>query len=334
MTTSAILDRDAAAKRLGKDADGAFRFEAAAPEITPAEGGDAERPRGKIKMFSRSAKPVEHPWWWAPVVHDFAGMKHKPSIPIDYRHDDRQDMGYLNVFNVTPEGLTCEGELIAFKPDDRAAECLYKGPKGVPYSASIDFDGPMRLEDVPNGMSAVVNGQTFQGPLIVVREWTLFGVALCLYGADTDAASQFNKRGLGSAQLQKEGTAVDGNDKGAPASAAEAAEWHKKSRDELQKFVGKFGAENGAKWFGEGKTYAEALELHTEALGTQLTAANKATEDANAKLAAVKLGEEGGGQFNEGEQGGKGGKKSDSGLSKFGACFSLPKKTPAAATKG
>lgn len=45
---------------------------------------------------------------------------------------------------------------------------------------------------------------------------------------------------------------------------------------ELKKFVAKFGAENGAKWFVEGKTFEQALALHAQELETKL--AKQSTE--------------------------------------------------------
>lgn len=53
---------------------------------------------------------------------------------------------------------------------------------------------------------------------------------------------------------------------------------------EMNRFTAKFGAVNGAKWFSEGKTFSEALELSHEDLGRQLAAKDGET----AKLLAAK----------------------------------------------
>lgn len=60
---------------------------------------------------------------------------------------------------------------------------------------------------------------------------------------------------------------------------------------ELARFVTKFGAENGTKWFTEQKTYQDALELHVEVLSERAKAAEEAAKAAEQKLASAQLGE-------------------------------------------
>lgn len=61
---------------------------------------------------------------------------------------------------------------------------------------------------------------------------------------------------------------------------------------ELEKFTTKFGAVNGVEWFSKNKSYEEALELHTAQLTQKLDEATKQAEQLNARLNALKLGEE------------------------------------------
>ena len=61
---------------------------------------------------------------------------------------------------------------------------------------------------------------------------------------------------------------------------------------ELSRFTSRFGAANGAKWFSENKTFAEALELHVEVMQAELSAANEARTAAEEKLASLSLGEQ------------------------------------------
>lgn len=77
----------------------------------------------------------------------------------------------------------------------------------------------------------------------------------------------------------------------APAQQAEPTDERSKFALELKRFTERFGAENGTKWFTEGKTFAEALELHSELLQKQLTAANAKIADQEKKLGAVPRGE-------------------------------------------
>lgn len=148
-----------------------------------------------IKIFARSAQPIDH-WWWGRVVHDMAGMTGKDRIPIDYCHDDKEVIGFMNKRELTDDGLLLSGALVPFakRQDDRATEVLHKSALGVPYEGSIDFRGEMAVEDVPAGVSTEVNGFQFAGPGVVIRQWTLRGVALCPYGADANTHAEFSNQ--------------------------------------------------------------------------------------------------------------------------------------------
>jgi hypothetical protein len=115
---------------------------------------------------------------------------HKSRIPIDYVHDAKEIVGYLNKFDATSGDLVTSGALVPFKDSDRATEIVHKMKAGVPYEASINFGGDgIKVEEVADGMVAQVNGYQFDGPGIIVREWPLRGVAICPYGADANTES-------------------------------------------------------------------------------------------------------------------------------------------------
>lgn len=71
-------------------------------------------------------------------------------------------------------------------------------------------------------------------------------------------------------------------------AANSAAQW----KAELKKFTDKFGAENGTKWFTDGKTYTEALELHVDAINRQMAASETEKQQLSDKLSALHTGEE------------------------------------------
>ena len=68
------------------------------------------------------------------------------------------------------------------------------------------------------------------------------------------------------------------------------AELLAKFQAKLGEFTAKFGAENGAKWFGEGKTFEQGLELHCAALQAQLNAKDEEIAALQQQVAAAKLG--------------------------------------------
>jgi len=111
----------------------------------------------------------------------------------------------------------------------------------------------------------------------------------------------------GDAQLSQGATTSDATPAAAPAAAANgdaaaatpataaapgsATLTPTDAVKQLQQFVADFGAENGGKWFGEGKSHAEALQLHSASLAAQLKAANEANAQLTQKLAASQMGE-------------------------------------------
>lgn len=143
-----------------------------------------------IRLVARSGKPIEH-WFWGRVVHDLSGMQlHKSRIPIDYVHDDKEVIGYLNKFDTESGDLVTSGALVPFKETDRATEIIHKNKAGVPYEASINFGGDgIKIQQVLKNEIAAVNGYDFEGPGIIIREWPLRGVAVCPYGADSNTES-------------------------------------------------------------------------------------------------------------------------------------------------
>ncbi|MFA5423466.1 MAG: hypothetical protein WC374_06365 [Phycisphaerae bacterium] len=143
-----------------------------------------------VRLVARTGKAIEH-WFWGRVVHDLAGMHlSKSRIPIDYVHDSKEIVGYLNHFDTASGDLVTSGALVPFKESDRATEIIHKSRAGVPYEASINFGGDgIKVQEVGEKEITEVNGAQFEGPGIIIREWPLRGVAICPYGADANTSS-------------------------------------------------------------------------------------------------------------------------------------------------
>jgi hypothetical protein len=161
-------------------------------EMSFGDNGDGAKSQ-PVTLRARSSEPIAH-WFWGKVVHDFAGMKMaKDRIPIDYCHDSKDIVGYANRHEIDENGLTLSGALVPFKDSDRASEIVHKTNSGVPYEASIFFGGDgIKVEHVNAGITAFANGREYQGPITIVREWPLRGVAVCPYGADAHTSSMFS----------------------------------------------------------------------------------------------------------------------------------------------
>lgn len=280
-----------------------------------AKKKDGESNETPITMLARSSQPIEH-WYWGKIAHDLSGMQlRKENLPLDYCHDPSQIVGVGTEFTTDAAGLHVSGKLISAFAGDRVDEITKLAAAGVPYEASIDFYGPMKLERVRENEVAQVNGQQFEGPGLIVRKWMLNAVAVCPLGADSNTRSQFAAGDHADVEItlhDPEATAMSvSTNKPAetkttdtPADAALLAQQQtppaavpapedpvKQFAAKLAQFNAEFGAVNGSKWAAEGKTYEEALKLHAADLSAQLTAKGKENEELQTKLAAVNTGE-------------------------------------------
>ena len=155
-----------------------------------SNGDDAKT--APIEILARSSKPIWH-WYWGNIVHDMSGMRtNKDRIALDYCHDPGDVIGFGNKFDTTTGDLVISGALTPFKKEDRAEEILHKHGLGVPYEGSIFFGEDAKLEQIMEGVSVTVNGETLEGPLLVVREWTLRGCAVCPYGMDPNTETRLS----------------------------------------------------------------------------------------------------------------------------------------------
>lgn len=287
----------------------AFRFRvgtwqfAADAQVTTSADGKSEAP---ITLLARSPEPIYHPCWGM-IVHDMSGLKlRKERCPLDYCHWDAEPIGFGDQFSLTADGLQVSGKLISFLPNDRAAEVIFKMKAGVPYEASIDFsDGQAVLEEVPPGMTVQVNGYDFTGPGVVVRQWSLLGVAVCPFGADPHTSSDLADEAqqltipytLGKFSMSNSGTASESGETTTtpapqttppPETSVTTASPEQLTRSEMQRYVTRFGADRGTQYFFAGKNFTEALEEHCQSLQTQLQASRDEVADLKQRLSLAK----------------------------------------------
>jgi hypothetical protein len=121
---------------------------------------------------------------------------HKQRLTVDYAHNESEVLGYVNHFDTETGDLYLSGALTPWREDDRTSEVMFKMAAGVPYEASIFFGGDgIKIEEIGEGMTAMVNGRQFDGPGVVIREWPLRGVAICPYGADANTEASAMAQG-------------------------------------------------------------------------------------------------------------------------------------------
>lgn len=274
-----------------------------------------------IELFARSSEPVKH-WYWGDIYHDFSGMTHKGSVPIDYCHDDSEIIGVVNEFTVKPDGLYLSGHLVSVKEGDRVDQLVTLSAADVPYESSIDFRGNCQYEEIQRGFTAHVNGRQVEGPALIVRKWPLRGVAVCPHGMDPNTSSQFSADAklIDIQLLNSEGTmsgttatttdtkavatqqteankaaqtpVVPAQQTETPAAAKPAEDGLQQYRELLKKYTDKFGVELGTQYFTEGKNWEQSLEAFSDHLGKQLTAKTTENQQLSERLASVHTGEE------------------------------------------
>lgn len=146
-----------------------------------------------VTLKARSGGIVNH-WWFGRAVHDFAGMKPAAEkLPLDYCHFCDEVIGFSDKQDASSGDLMMSGHLVPFTAEDRASEVIHKAKLGVPYQASIYFDPEaLVIEEVSAGMKASANGQEFDGPVTIFRQWQLRGAAVCPYGMDANTSVQFS----------------------------------------------------------------------------------------------------------------------------------------------
>lgn len=115
------------------------------------------------------------------------------------------------------------------------------------------------------------------------------------FGVDADRASAFVARFLEARglelrekQMASEKTAPTPE---APKSEAAPAVTRESFAAELKRYTDAFGAENGAKWFGEGKSMIDCYAEHSKTQAAALKAAEDKAAAAESALSQVKLGE-------------------------------------------
>lgn len=265
----------------------------------PGEDGATLYP---FTMTARTFDGVDN-YWWGAMYHDFAGMIHDPTICVDFCHNDGEVIGTVNGFSVdSVAGLQLSGNLVSLQENDRAHQIWKQSRNKVPYQSSINFSdmSSLVIEQVQEGMSAQVNDRTVEGPGIIFRKWRLRGVAVCPYGLDPGTSTKFsNQDGPASVRISRSLTEMskettEPGDTGTtpePAKPQTELSANSVSRDELNRFVAKFGSENGVKWLVEdGLTYTQALERHTEALEAKLSQKGETVAELEGRIEAAKMG--------------------------------------------
>jgi len=121
-----------------------------------------------------------------PVVVDLTGLQiPSQTVPIRLDHERRQGVGHTQQVAVENGRLVADG--LVSRDTSWARDVARSGSNGFPWQASIGA-AVIKADFVPFGGRVEVNGQTFEGPLHVVRQAVLKEISFVESGADTDTS--------------------------------------------------------------------------------------------------------------------------------------------------
>ena len=147
-------------------------------EIT--KDGEEPLPHFTLVVYTGGkAYPKDFP---CPVVIDLDGLDIPcQKIPIRYEHKSYQGVGHTEKIEIIGHEVIAEG--VISRDTSWARDVAQSAKNGFPWQASMG--GPIHeTEYVPFGQTVVVNGQTFEGELYVIRNMTLKEISFVDLAAD------------------------------------------------------------------------------------------------------------------------------------------------------
>lgn len=297
----------------------AFRFDSA-PVVFVTSDSAPQEDEHRVEIMARTPGIVNH-WYWGRMIHDMAGCRHKDTLPLDWRHDPDEIIGYVDAVTADDNGLSVSALVQSLERGDRASTIIRRGRKKTPYEASIHWDEwDNLLEYLDKGFVATVNGLQVEGPLVIAREWTLRGIAITPYGVDSTTNTQFSagssvesipvslqpfKDAMSKETTSPAATTADKEptkDSAAqtqPAGAkaeqkpAPPADAHRDAaRGELARYMERFGTERGAEYFRDSVDYGQACEREIDFLRKQLATRDSELATERGKIQSLSLGEQ------------------------------------------
>ena len=167
---------------------------------------------------------------------------HKPTLIMDYNHDESEVIGHISNLRYEEGGLWGDAHLFSARAGDRAEEVILRILGGTPYEISptvmfSDSNGVV----IDEGFSDEVNGRTVEGPATIFVNTPIRGVSICPYGTD-----KFT--GITTLKMDKPG------DKTMAESKTKDALAH----PDLEEMISEFGESDGLKYYRAGLSIDEA----------------------------------------------------------------------------
>ena len=170
------------------------------------EGEQLTTPRiPRFSMVGYSGGVIRQAWSREPIVIDLAGMSVPSVIPIVFGHDYSLESVLGQGTGTVGSQLVIEGAILA--QCEAAMQVVQLGDRGYQWQASVGADVDEEYL-VADGDTAQINGQTFTGPLRVVKRSTLRECSFVTLGADAATAVTITAK-AGESPMSDETKAAD-----------------------------------------------------------------------------------------------------------------------------
>jgi hypothetical protein len=118
-------------------------------------------------------------WYWGNLALDLRGLKFAAmKLPVLDSHFTESRIGFTTE-QIIDAGVQFTGQ---FLRSEKAQGLRKDMQDGFPMQASL-WPVPSRIEQVEEGATSEVNGQTLHGPGAIFREATIKEVSMCVFGA-------------------------------------------------------------------------------------------------------------------------------------------------------
>ena len=158
-----------------------YLFNASAIEVPKAEDGQKRKFKGTAYAGGR----VDGHWYWgrSGVVFDLDGIEiDKPTALLE-EHFGSSRIGVVQTVDTNGK-IDVSGD---FLTNAKAQEIVQDSDDGFPFQMSMMID-PGSIEEVSQGKTVTVNGQSFEGPITIFRQNRIREFTICSTGADRNTS--------------------------------------------------------------------------------------------------------------------------------------------------
>lgn len=159
----------------------ALRFDASDIALAPAANGQAAR---TFEGVAYSGQVVSDHYFWGNVVFDLASVQAPERLPILIEHDRGQRAGFASA--EISDAIRVSGTLLDNQHGQAVAS---EADAGFPWQMSVHIH-PGRVDEIGEGSTIEVNGQTLQGPLTIFRDSLIRETSFTPTGADAHTSAR------------------------------------------------------------------------------------------------------------------------------------------------